>query len=162
MSASIKRLQIEYSKYLKEQSEFYIIKEPDNFFQWSIILFGPPDTIYEGGLFDCILTFPKSYPNNPPEFKIVTQIPHPNIYKDGKVCMSILHEGDDEYGYENVSERWTPAHSVNTILISFLIILVEPNIESPADVDNSILYRTNYNSYKNIIYKLISKQHNMI
>lgn len=158
MTASLKRLQIEYNKYLKEMNEFYIIREPINLYEWSIMLFGPPDTIYEGGVFECILKFPKTYPNNPPEFKFITSIPHPNIYKDGKVCMSILHEGVDEYGYENISERWSPIHSVNSILISFLLILVEPNIDSPADVDNCVEYRNNYNNYKKKIYKIISNQ----
>lgn len=158
MTASMKRLQIEYNKYMKEPNEYYIIREPEDFYEWSIVLFGPPDSIYEGGVFECILKFPRTYPNNPPEFNFITTIPHPNIYKDGKVCMSILHEGVDETGYENVSERWTPAHSVNTILISFLLILVEPNIESPADVDNCIAYRNNYDNYKKQIYKLIADQ----
>jgi ubiquitin-conjugating enzyme E2 G1 len=158
MTASMKRLQIEYNKYMKEPNEYYIIREPEDFYEWSIVLFGPPDSIYEGGVFECILIFPRTYPNNPPEFKFITTIPHPNIYKDGKVCMSILHEGVDETGYENVSERWTPAHSVNTILISFLLILVDPNIESPADVDNCIAYRNNYDNYKKQIYKLIADQ----
>ena len=28
---------------------------------------------------------------------------HSNIYNDGKVCISILHEGQDEFGYEDIS-----------------------------------------------------------
>ena len=153
-----KRLQIEYEQYVKENSNYYIILEPDNFHEWKILLFGPVDTIYEGGIFECILKFPKTYPNSPPEFKFITYIPHPNIYKDGKVCMSILHEGEDITGYENINERWTPAHNVNSILLSFLLILVEPNLESPADVDNCLLYRNNYNEYKKKIYKIIAGQ----
>ena len=63
---------------------------------------------------------------------------HPNIDKEGKVCISILHEpgeskqptklnflsekntaaGDDRFGYEKASERWLPIHTVETILIS--------------------------------------------
>lgn len=44
---------------------------------------------------------------------------HPNIDKNGDVCISILHEpGDDKYGYEKASERWLPVHTVETILIS--------------------------------------------
>jgi len=160
MAASLRRLQTEYKKYLQELSDFYIIREPENFYEWSIILFGPINTIYEGGIFECIIKFPLTYPNNPPEFKFLTKINHPNIYKNGKVCMSILHEGIDLTGYENESERWTPIHSVNSILISFLLILVEPNIDSPADVDNCIAYRNNYINYKENIYKIIAKQHN--
>ncbi|XVF23868.1 hypothetical protein REPUB_Repub13aG0076600 [Reevesia pubescens] len=48
---------------------------------------------------------------------------HPNVYPDGKVCMSILHPpGDDPYGYELATERWNPLHTVHDLdlnLISF-------------------------------------------
>ena len=36
--------------------------------------------------------------------RFLTDIWHPNIEKDGKVCISILHEpGDDRFGYEKAS-----------------------------------------------------------
>jgi len=39
------------------------------------------------------------------------------VYPDGKVCISILHPpGEDEFGYEKASERWSPIHTVETIL----------------------------------------------
>jgi ubiquitin-conjugating enzyme E2 G1 len=156
--SALKRLQIEYKKYLTEPNEYYSIEEPINFLEWNIILFGPINTIYENGLFNCTLIFTNNYPTKPPIFKFNTPIPHPNIYSDGKVCMSILNEGVDQYAYEDINERWTPAHSVNSILLSFLIILVNPNIESPANIDNSKLYRDNYDDYKKKIYKIIAQQ----
>ena len=81
---------------------------------------------------------------------------HPNIYPDGKICISILHEGIDVYGYEDISERWNPSHSVNSILLSISSILCEGNIESPANVDASKLWKENFNEYKKIIYKQIA------
>lgn len=37
---------------------------------------------------------------------------HPNVYKDGTVCISILHPpGEDKYGYEKPEERWLPVSS---------------------------------------------------
>ena len=56
------------------------------------MIIGPPDTLYEGGFFKCHLLFPKEYPLKPPELRILTEIWHPNIDKNGKVCISILHE----------------------------------------------------------------------
>ena len=56
------------------------------------MIIGPPDTLYEGGFFKCHLLFPKDYPLKPPELRILTEIWHPNIDKNGKVCISILHE----------------------------------------------------------------------
>ena len=35
------------------------------------------------------------------------------VYKDGRVCISILHDpGDDPHGYETAAERWSPVQSV--------------------------------------------------
>ncbi|VDN34981.1 unnamed protein product [Cylicostephanus goldi] len=56
------------------------------------------DDIYnEGGFFKAILDFPKDYPQKPPKMRFVSEIWHPNIDKDGHVCISILHDpGDDK------------------------------------------------------------------
>jgi len=155
---AIKRLQNEFKQYLKDPSLHYSIS-PDNtnFLLWNVLLFGPQETIFADGVFKCQLEFTKNYPNTPPKFKFIDNFYHPNIYPDGRVCMSILHDGEDSYGYEHISERWTPSHSVNSILISLLSILTEPNLESPANVDASKLWKTNFNEYKKIIYKKIAE-----
>jgi ubiquitin-conjugating enzyme E2 G1 len=154
---ALKRLQHEYKQLLKEPNYLFSV-EPDenNFFVWNVLLFGPSDSIFEGGIFKCQLNFPHEYPNKPPHVKIVSDIPHPNFYPDGRVCMSILHEGKDEYNYESLSERWMPSHTVSTILLSIIILLTAPNFDSPANIDISIEWRTNWDSYKKKIYKLIA------
>lgn len=61
------------------------------------------------------------------------------VDKNGDVCISILHEpGDDKFGYEKASERWLPVHTVETILISVISMLADPNDESPANVDAAV------------------------
>ena len=158
IGSNIKRLQIEYKEYHKDPNYFYSIEiDPTNFLKWNILLLGPNDTIFEGGIFKCELIFPKEYPNRPPEFRFIDNLFHPNIYKDGKVCISILHEGIDVYGYENISERWNPSQSVNTILMSIISMLPDPNFESPANVDASKLWKENFTEYKKIIYNMIAK-----
>ena len=73
-----------------------------NIFEWELLIQGPADTLYEGGLFKAKLNFPTDFPFNPPVFKFITPVYHPNIYPDGKVCISILHPpGDDKFGYED-------------------------------------------------------------
>lgn len=60
---------------------------------------------------------------------------------DGVVCISILHEpGDDKYGYETASERWLPVHTVETILVSVISMISDPNDESPANVDAAVSF----------------------
>ena len=37
--------------------------------------------------------------------------------------------GDDKWGYEKASERWLPIHTVETIFVSFISMLADPNDE---------------------------------
>ena len=58
--------------------------------KWEAIIFGPQDTIWEGGVFRLLIEFTAQYPKEPPQVRFLTQIFHPNIYKDGKICLDIL------------------------------------------------------------------------
>ena len=101
-----------------------------------------------------------SITDSPPTITFTSEMYHPNIYPNGKVCISILHDGVDEYGYESIQERWNPTHSISSILISIISMIGEPNFESPANVDASKLWQDNYNEYKKIIYKIVAKSLN--
>lgn len=121
----------------------------------------------EGGYFKAHLLFPKEYPQKPPKMKFTTEVWHPNsafvhlylpvhrpvwmfihIYKfsffflvdkNGDVCISILHDpGEDKWGYERPEERWLPIHTVETIIVSVISMLADPNDESPANVDAAV------------------------
>ena len=77
-----------------------------------------------------------------------------------------MHEpGDDRFGYEkasgiievaetepestdSISERWLPIHTVETILISVISMLADPNDESPANVDAAKEWRENYPEFR--------------
>ncbi|PPS18434.1 hypothetical protein GOBAR_AA02138 [Gossypium barbadense] len=112
--------------------------DENNIFEWSVTIIGPPDTLYEGGFFNAIMSFPPNYPNSPPTVKFTSEIWHPN-YPDGRVCISILHPpGDDPNGYELASERWMPVHTVESIVLSIISMLSSPNDESPANVEAAL------------------------
>ncbi|CAN4106843.1 unnamed protein product [Withania somnifera] len=113
--------------------------DESNLFEWSVTIIGPQDTLYEGGFFNAIMSFPQNYPNSPPTVRFTTEIWHPNVYSDGKVCISILHPpGDDPNGYELASERWSPVHTVESIVLSIISMLSSPNDESPANVEAAV------------------------
>ncbi|XP_023794869.1 ubiquitin-conjugating enzyme E2 G1 isoform X3 [Cyanistes caeruleus] len=113
--------------------------DDNDLYRWEVLIIGPPDTLYEGGVFKAHLTFPKDYPLRPPKMKFITEIWHPNVDKNGDVCISILHEpGEDKYGYEKPEERWLPIHTVETIMISVISMLADPNGDSPANVDAAV------------------------
>jgi len=132
--------------------------DENDIFKWEVLIIGPSDTLYEGGFFKCHLIFPKEYPLRPPKLKVITDIWHPNIEKNGDVCISILHEpGDDRYGYEKASERWLPVHTVETILVSVISMLADPNDESPANVDAAKEWRDNYSEFKRKVARCVRK-----
>ena len=39
-------------------------------------------------MFKAKLKFPKDYPSMPPAMTITSQFYHPNVYEDGRVCIS--------------------------------------------------------------------------
>ena len=151
----MKRLMIEFKEIKKDPNHLYSISPSDDILNWNFIIIGPPDTLYEGGLFSGKIIFTKEYPNKPPHVYF-NNIIHPNIFSDGRVCISILHEGSDVYGYESDIERWLPTHGINSIMISIISMLSAPNFESPANTSVSILCKDHPDKYKRKIYQLVS------
>jgi ubiquitin-protein ligase len=152
------RILSEYKKYLKNiPNEYSLEMNNKNIYEWTGILYGPQDSPYENGIFRFKINFPKEYPNKPPEFKFLQPIFHPNIYVDGKVCISILHQGADQFGYEKLNERWNPTHSAYSVIISIINMLAEPNDESPANVDAAVLWRNNKKEFNLKVYGDVKK-----
>ncbi|XP_077897216.1 ubiquitin-conjugating enzyme E2 G1 [Ictidomys tridecemlineatus] len=133
--------------------------DDNDLYRWEVLIIGPPDTLYEGGVFKAHLTFPKDYPLRPPKMKFITEIWHPNVDKNGDVCISILHEpGEDKYGYEKPEERWLPIHTVETIMISVISMLADPNGDSPANVDAAKEWREDRNGeFKRKVARCVRK-----
>lgn len=145
-----------YQEYLKDPIENIHFQDIDsNINKWNFILIGPKDTPWEDASYEGFIEFGSSFPYTPPIVKFL-DIYHPNIYKDGKVCISILHEGIDSTGYEDQTERWTPIHSISSIFLSILTLFHDPNCDSPANVDAAILYRNNKRDFTKYIRNLKS------
>lgn len=131
---------------------------PDNVFAWRVFIEGPSDTPYEGGIFQAILEFPQDYPMMPPTLTFQSEFWHPNVYKDGKVCISILHPpGDDPMSGELASERWRPTQNVKSILLSVISMIADPNCSSPANVDASVEYRDKRTAFNDRVKALAEK-----
>ncbi|KAM8878432.1 ubiquitin-conjugating enzyme E2O isoform 2-T2 [Spinachia spinachia] len=87
---------------------------------------GPTRTPYEDGLFLFDIQLPNIYPSVPPLFRYLSQCSgrlNPNLYDNGKVCVSLLGTW---IGKGN--ERWTSKSSLLQVLISIqgLILVNEP------------------------------------
>ncbi|KAJ5350150.1 hypothetical protein N7541_007877 [Penicillium brevicompactum] len=125
----------------------------DDIFNWDIALVViNPDSLYYGGYFKASMKFPSNYPYAPPKFRFLKPLHHPNIYPDGKLCISILHApGDDEMSGELASERWSPAQRVESVLISILSLLDDAEPSSPANVDAAVLLRNEPSIYRQLV-----------
>jgi len=158
--AALQLLKKQFKELTKDaQNGFSIGLEEDDFFKWRICFEGPQDSLYEGGLFSALLVFPQDFPNNPPEMRFETKLWHPNIYPDGRVCISILHPpGTDRFNdQESADERWRPILGVESILISVLSMLVDPNTESPANIDAALQYRDDNDAWKKKV-RMLTRQ----
>merc|ERR1711935_1110455 len=90
-NSSSRVLLMEFNKLTKEPVEgFEISLKNEDIYNWVVVIFGPPKTLYEGGYFKAEMTFPTDYPYSPPQFRFMTEMWHPNIYENGDVCISIL------------------------------------------------------------------------
>ncbi|KAJ2497516.1 Ubiquitin-conjugating enzyme E2 7 [Coemansia sp. RSA 1972] len=121
-------------------------------------VFGPSETYYEGGMFKAILKFPHDFPFEPPTMRFTSKMWHPNVYEDGRVCISILHRPEeDSSGYEDISERWRPVQTVESILISVIAMLSSPNDESAANIDAAKMWRDDLSLYKKTVQRCVEK-----
>ncbi|KUI54056.1 Ubiquitin-conjugating enzyme E2 Z [Cytospora mali] len=82
------------------------------------LIIGPHETPYEFGFFEFTFKFNKDYPRKSPSVNAVTTNGgrcrfNPNIYAQGRVCLSILGTWRGERG-----EEWSSAQGLESILLS--------------------------------------------
>lgn len=87
----------------------------DDLKKWRGVVFGPPGTPYEGGIFAVDLTVDYNYPMRPPEAKFVTKIHHPRVSdRTGAISCGILHPNS-----------WSPIHKLTSVLIEIRTMMIE-------------------------------------
>jgi len=69
----------------------------------------PDDSPWEGGTFNLRMKFSEEYPNKAPEVVFVSRLFHPNVYKDGRICLDILQS------------KWSPVNTVQAVLVSIQV-----------------------------------------
>ncbi|KAL4237916.1 Baculoviral IAP repeat-containing protein 6 [Mactra antiquata] len=99
-----------------------------------VLITGPEDTPYANGCFEFDVYFPQDYPNAPPYINLETTGNHtvrfnPNLYNDGKVCLSVLNTW-----HGRPEEKWSSqTSSFLQVLVSIqsLILVCEPYFNEP-------------------------------
>jgi ubiquitin-protein ligase len=114
---------------LADSGLFWIPDESDLTHGWAVVC-GPEDTPYYGGAFCFEVRFPDDYPFSPPAFNYLTNDGrtrfNPNLYKNGKVCLSLLNTWQ--------GEQWSGVQSLSSILqcIQTAVLVAEPLRNEPA------------------------------
>jgi len=122
MKAALKRIMNIDMKRLNENSlesqGIYIIFDESNILKAKALIIGPKDTLFENGFLFFDITFPNNYPYSPPSFKYLSQNNvriHPNLYVNGKVCLSILGTWS--------GPSWTCAMDISNVLVTIQSLL---------------------------------------
>jgi len=158
-AVAMKLLAKQLAEFEEEPVEGFCVRaDESNIFNWDAWIEGPADTYYAKGVFKLRIEFPHDFPLNPPTVRFISDFWHPNVYKDGKVCISILHPpGPDDMSGEDESERWLPTRSIATIILSIISILSAPNFSSPANIDASVELRNKPENYALRVKRLVEK-----
>lgn len=155
-----KRLFKEYNQYQKQLPQLnndQIVSlspvSPDkNILLWEATIAKPgkPDSpYYYGGQWKLSISVPTSYPIDPPVIKFVTPIVHPNInLTTGEICLDILKK-----------ESWSPAWNLEHLVVAILMLLDQPEPDSPLNIDAANLYRQDKVAYESIVQFNMWKHH---
>ncbi|KAL2091999.1 hypothetical protein ACEWY4_011797 [Coilia grayii] len=103
---------------------------------WKILMQGPPDTPYEGGVFELYCQFGDAYPVKPPLVRFITPVYHCNINSVGRICHNIF---DRNYS-ANVTMR--------EILNAVYGLLIAPEPDDPLDSVLAEEFMSDPNKYK--------------
>ena len=91
------------------------------------------------------MKFTEDYPSHPPEVSFKTPIYHPNVYRNGDICLDIL------------KTNWSPVYDVSNILVSIQSLLNDPNSKSPANAEAAKLYEEDRAEYYRKVKQMIEK-----
>ena len=103
---------------------------------WRLLLVGPSNAPYEGGVFLLYAKFPADYPQVAPEIRFVTPIYHCNVNGHGKICHSVF------------DRNYSADFSVRRIVDCVFGLLLTPEPEDPLDSALAQEYYDNRQEYE--------------
>lgn len=115
------------------------LPENGNYYIWRIILKGPKDTSFSGGIFSIEIKFPYDFPNSSPLIHFLTPIYHPNV-KFGKNGLGHVNF--------NTLFRWKSSTRIREVLTKLYAIFYWINPESCYSLEVANEYKENRRLYE--------------
>ena len=141
---ALKRIKEEYQEMINNPisniNAIVGLLNPDNLFEWKIIMTGPKDSSYNGGIFLLIIQFPENYPERRPEVFFKTPIYHVNVNP-----RKAIWEGVEPLGHISISTLnwWKPDYRIRRVLCDIFALLYMANPDSPYGLDRADELRIN-------------------
>ena len=125
---------INFQKSGLNKEGIYCHFDEENIENLKALIIGPKNTPYENGFYLFKINFPNDYPFSPPKVKFLTYESgvrfNPNLYTNGKVCLSILGTWS--------GPGWTTCLGLNTVLLSIQSLLNENPIQNEPGFENEV------------------------
>ena len=138
----------------------YYVHDEQNILCGYACIIGPKDSLYANGAYLFRFEFPKDYPYQPPKLTYQTNDGttrfHPNLYRNGKVCLSILNTWK--------GEQWTSCQTIRSILLTLVTLFHnKPLLNEPGFTEKHkdfIPYNKliKYANYKSAIFGIVSER----
>jgi ubiquitin-protein ligase len=116
--------------------------EKDDIRKWRGFILGTE--LYEGGVFEIKIEIPRQFPFAAPQVKWLTEIWHPNVFKE-KVCVGIL--GKD----------WSPSNSLVDVIETLRILLAAPNPTNPLNITAANQMQNDLERFKKTVKDYIKR-----
>lgn len=134
----------EIMKFPLHDSGIYYEHDETNMLNGYVLIVPQGDSPYKNGYYFFTVEFPTNYPYSPPKMKFLTNNGytrfHPNLYRNGKVCLSLLNtwRGD----------KWTSCNTLSSVLLHLATLFTEnPLIHEPGISEN----HPDLNNYNQVI-----------
>jgi ubiquitin-protein ligase len=123
-----KRITQEFLKFQREPLEGCSANpvNQDDLHHWVATITGPSGSPYAGIVFTINVRYPDDYPHNALRVMFSTPIFHPNVSPRGDVQLAELERS-----------QWSPAFTIQTVLVSLQALLSQPNFEEGCVLNES-------------------------
>jgi len=162
LTNEIKKLTDEKTIKELEESGIFIIFNEDNIRDIHFVIFGAENTPYQYCPLFFRLEIPNTYPHTPPKGTFVTTNGttrfNPNLYVNGKICLSILGTWQGP-GWSSALGIRSVINSIQGLIMNDTPIINEPSYENTT-LDKKVAYNY-YVEYYSISYALCEQLKNI-